>query len=213
MSDLVTIQRKIYEIRGQKVILDRDLAALYQVETKVLNQAVKRNIERFPEDFMFQLSREEFENWKSQIVTSSETEFLRSQIVTIDMRGRHSKYLPYAFTEQGIAMLSGILRSDVAIQMNINIMRAFVAMRQTIAALASTESKIELLNERVEKLNLYIDEVLHDQNDTNEMQRAFNEETSAQLEAISMALAELQAQPKKKPLRPAGFNSPIYEDK
>ena len=208
MSDLVTIQRKIYEIRGQKVILDRDLAALYQVETKVLNQAVKRNIERFPEDFMFQLTIEEMNEWKSQFVTSNL--MTEEELNAIKMGLRRC---PLAFTEQGIAMLSGILRSDVAIQMNINIMRAFVAMRQTIAALASTESKIELLNERVEKLNLYIDEVLHDQNDTNEMQRAFNEETSAQLEAISMALAELQAQPKKKPLRPAGFNSPIYEDK
>ena len=213
MNDLAPIQRKIYEIRGQKVILDRDLAALYQVETKVLNQSVKRNIERFPEDFMFQLTKEEFEILRSQIVTSSEEvlrsqivtienedDFLRSQNVTIDMRGRHLKYLPYAFTEQGVAMLSGILRSKVATQMNINIMRAFVAMRRTIAALASTESKIELLNERVEKLNMYIEDILRDQNE-------INEETSMQLELINQSLAELQAKPKEKPRKRIGFNA------
>ena len=146
------IESLILSIRGKQVILDRDLARLYGVETKVLNQAVKRNIERFPEDFMFQLTKEEFENWKSQfaisnydedmssqiamtsdenlksqIATSSEDflrsqivtienedDFLRSQNATIDMRGRHLKYLPYAFTENGIAMLSGVLRSPVA---------------------------------------------------------------------------------------------------
>ena len=142
------IESLILSIRGKQVILDRDLARLYGVETKVLNQAVKRNIERFPEDFMFQLTKEEFENWKSQFVISnydedmssqiatSSDEFLRSQIVTIeneddflrsqnatiDMRGRHLKYLPYAFTENGIAMLSSVLRSPMAIATNIHIM-------------------------------------------------------------------------------------------
>ena len=211
MNDLAPIQRKIYEIRGQKVILDRDLAALYQVETKVLNQAVKRNVDRFPEDFMFQLTKEETdflksqivilemnENMSSQIVTSSENEILKSQIVTSSWGGQ--RYLPYAFTEQGVAMLSGILRSRVATQMNINIMRAFVAMRRTIAALASTESKIELLNERVERLNMYIEEVLRDQNE-------INEETSMQLELINQSLAELQAKPKEKPRKRIGFNA------
>ena len=208
MNSLVTIQRKIYDIRGQKVILDRDLAALYQVETKVLNQAVKRNIERFPEDFMFQLSIEEMNEWKSQFVTSNLMTEDELNAIKMGLRRR-----PYAFTEQGIAMLSGVLHSDIAIQMNINIMRAFVAMRQSIATLASTESKIELLNERVEKLNLYIDEVLHDQNDINETQRAINEETSMQLELINQSLAELQVKPNNDSLPPAGFNSPIYEDK
>lgn len=228
MNDLAPIQRKIYEIRGQKVILDRDLAALYQVETRVLNQAVKRNIERFPEDFMFQLTKEEAEFLKSQIVilemdenmssqsVTTSNEILRSQNVTLekeDMRGKHAKFLPYAFTEHGVVMLASLLRSEIAVTMSVQITRAFVAMRQTIAALASTESKIELLNERVEKLNLYIDEVLRDQNDINEEQRSINEETSMQLELINQSLAELQAKPKKKPLRPAGFNSPIYDDK
>ncbi|MBR5676974.1 MAG: ORF6N domain-containing protein [Paludibacteraceae bacterium] len=199
MSNLAQIQRKIYEIRGQKVILDRDLAALYQVETRVLNQAVKRNIERFPEDFMFQLTKEEWEILKSQIVISN----------SIKMGVRK---MPYAFTEHGVIMLASLLRSEIAITMSVQITRAFVAMRQTIAALASTESKIELLNERVEKLNLYIDEVLRDQNDINEEQRAINEETSMQLELINQSLAELQSKPKEKPLPPVGFNSPIYKE-
>jgi hypothetical protein len=111
------LANKIYNIRGMKVMLDRDLAALYEVETRVFNQAVKRNIERFPEDFMFQLNKKEFENWKSQIVISnSEKMGLRK--------------LPYAFTEQGIAMLSGVINSEKAIAMNIAIMRAFVEMRR-----------------------------------------------------------------------------------
>lgn len=109
------IRNKIYEIRGQRVMLDFDLAEMYGVETKVLNQSVKRNISRFPIDFMFQLTTEEFKNLRSQIVTSNE-------------RGGR-KYAPLAFTEQGVAMLSGLLNSDVAIQANIVIMRAFVSMR------------------------------------------------------------------------------------
>ena len=114
-SELVRIQSLIYEIRGYKVMVDRDLAKLYGVETKVLNQAVKRNIKRFPEDFMFQLTHEEC---------------LRSQIVTLNTKqGHHLKYLPYAFTEQGVAMLSSVLRSDAAIEVNIRIMRAFVSIR------------------------------------------------------------------------------------
>ena len=114
-SELVRIQSLIYEIRGYKVMVDRDLAKLYGVETKVLNQAVKRNIKRFPEDFMFQLTHEEC---------------LRSQFVTLNTKqGHHLKYLPYAFTEQGVAMLSSVLRSDAAIEVNIRIMRAFVSIR------------------------------------------------------------------------------------
>ena len=227
MNELAPIQRKIYEIRGQKVILDRDLAALYQVETRVLNQAVKRNIERFPEDFMFQLTKEEVEILKSQIVTSSDTEFLKSQIVILEMdenkssqfgttseensdfprsqfvtlkgKGHNIKYLPYAFTEHGVVMLASLLRSDIAVTMSVQITRAFVAMRQTIAALATTATKVELLNEKVERLNMYIEEVLHDQND-------INEDVSMQLELINQSLAELQAKPKDTPRRRIGFN-------
>ena len=109
------IVNKIYIFRGMKVMLDRDLASMYEVETKRFNEAVKRNIERFPEDFMFQLSKEEFQNLRSQIATSS---------------WGGTRYLPLAFTEQGIAMLSGIINSAKAIAMNIAIMRAFVAMRK-----------------------------------------------------------------------------------
>lgn len=200
MNDLAPIQRKIYEIRGQKVILDRDLAALYQVETRVLNQAVKRNIERFPEDFMFQLTKEEWEILKSQFVTTSEDENWKSQFVTSNSIKMGVRKMPYAFTEHGVVMLASLLRSEIAVTMSVQITRAFVAMRRTIAALASTESKIELLNERVERLNMYIEEVLRDQNE-------INEETSMQLELINQSLAELQAKPKEKPRKRIGFNA------
>ncbi|EKE20917.1 MAG: hypothetical protein ACD_7C00429G0007 [uncultured bacterium] len=140
---------KIYYIRGEKVIFDRDLAVLYEVETKVLNQAVKRNIKRFPEDFMFKLSQEEMLNWKSQIVTSK-NESLRSQIVTLKKgRGQHLKYIPYVFTEQGVAMLSSVLNSDRAIQVNIQIMRTFTRMRK----LLSTHKELRDKMEKMEKKN------------------------------------------------------------
>ena len=126
--DLLLIQNKIYEIRGHKIMLDFDLAQLYEVETKALNLAVKRNSQRFPGDFMFQLTRYEWDNLRLQIETSNS---LRLQIETLDKgRGKHTKYLPYAFTEQGLAMLSGILNSEKAISVNIAIMRAFVMIRQ-----------------------------------------------------------------------------------
>ena len=206
MDEITVIQRKIYEIRGQKVILDRDLAALYQVETKVLNQAVKRNIERFPEDFMFQLTHQE---WMKVSVNEDVTD-LKSQIVTSNWGG--VRKLPYAFTEHGVVMMASLLRSEIAVKMSIQITRAFVAMRQALVALTATEAKVELLNEKIERLNLYIEEVMHDQNDMNEMQRAINEETAMQLELINQSLAELQAKPKQKPMNPVGFNSPIYKE-
>ena len=141
-----TIESLIYEIRGQKVMLDRDLAKMYGVETKVLNQAVKRNMKRFPEDFMFQLTLEEC---------------LRSQIVTLNTKqGQHLKYMPHAFTEQGVAMLSSILKSDTAIEINIRIMRTFVAIRNHLyttqrftAELEAIKAKLEIL-ERNEEDNL-----------------------------------------------------------
>ena len=117
------IERRMYVARGHKVMLDRDLAELYQVPTKAFNQAVKRNRHRFPPDFMFQLNAQEME-------------FLRSQIVTLEMgngRGRHAKYAPFVFTEQGVAMLSSILNSKRAVQVNIAIMRAFVRMREIMS--------------------------------------------------------------------------------
>ena len=130
------IEKAILLIRGQKIMLDADLASLYGVETRVLVQAVRRNLERFPEDFMFQLSKEE-------------VDFLRSHIVTLKRgRGQHSKYLPYAFTEQGVAMLSSVLRSQCAIQVNIEIMRAFIRLRQMLASHAELARKLEALEDK-----------------------------------------------------------------
>ena len=162
------IESLIITVRGKQVILDRDLARLYGVETKRLNEQVRRNIERFPEDFMFQLSKEEFESLRSQIATSSEDflrsqfatieneeDFLRSQNATIDMRGRHLKYLPYAFTENGIAMLSSVLRSPMAIATNIHIMRAFNAMRHFIGSHAQVFQRMENIEKNVLALNAH----------------------------------------------------------
>jgi len=130
------IERKIYLIRGEKVMLSSDLAELYGVETKVLIQAVKRNIERFPKDFMFQLSNKEFSSLRSQIVTSS-------------WGGR--RYLPYAFTEQGVAMLSSVLRSKQAVQVNIAIMRAFVKLREILSSNKELALKLAQLELKMEK--------------------------------------------------------------
>jgi len=133
MQIIRSIQNRIYEIRGERVMLDRDLADLYETETKALNLAVKRNIRRFPADFMFQLTKEEFEALRLQFETLEKGNSLRLQNETLKSgRGQHSKYLPYVFTEQGVAMLSGILNSDKAINMNIAIMRAFVEIRRII---------------------------------------------------------------------------------
>jgi len=132
MQIIQSIQNRIYELRGQRVMLDRDLASLYETETKALNLAVKRNMKRFPEDFMFQLTKEEFESLRFQIETLENSDKpLRLQIETSKGRGG-TRYLPYAFTEQGVAMLSGILNSDKAINMNIAIMRAFVKVREIL---------------------------------------------------------------------------------
>ena len=138
MDDLQIIQNKIYEIRGQRVMLDRDLAAMYGVETKVLNQAVKRNIKRFPDDFVFRINRQEFANLKSQFVTSS-WGGVRKQ--------------PYAFTEQGVAMLAGVLNSDAAVKSNIVIMRAFVQMRTYLATTPETlAARLESIDRRLLEL-------------------------------------------------------------
>ena len=130
------IKKRILLIHGEKVILDADLAALYEVETKVLIQAVKRNLDRFPEDFMFQLTKQEFENLRSQFVTSS-------------WGGR--RYPPYAFTEQGVAMLSSVLRSDRAVQVNIEIIRTFVKLRQMLASHKDLAKKLEALEQKYDK--------------------------------------------------------------
>ncbi|MFA7327048.1 MAG: ORF6N domain-containing protein [Candidatus Kapaibacterium sp.] len=126
----VLIENRIFTIRGEQVMIDTDLAEIYQVETKVLNQAVKRNIDRFPASFRFQLNEQEFEFSQTQKL---DPKFLRSQSVTLETgRGKHRKYLPFAFTEQGVAMLSAVLRSDTAIKVSVAIMNAFVQMRKTI---------------------------------------------------------------------------------
>ncbi|MFZ4411756.1 MAG: ORF6N domain-containing protein [Bacteroidales bacterium] len=136
---LITIQNKIYEIRGVKVMLDYDLASLYETPTKVLKQAVKRNIERFPSDFLFELTKEEFNS-------------LRSQIVTLDTgKGKHSKYLSYAFTEQGVAMLASVLNSQKAIEVNIAIVRAFVFIRQYALSHKDLTAKLKELETRYNK--------------------------------------------------------------
>jgi phage regulator Rha-like protein len=133
MQIIQTIQNRIYEIRGERVMLDFDLAALYEVETKALNQAVKRNVKRFPQDFMFRITISEWQNIRPQSVTASESIVsLRSQNVTASQNKRNINVTPYAFTEQGVAMLSGILNSDKAINMNIAIMRAFVEIRKIL---------------------------------------------------------------------------------
>ena len=130
-----TITSRIYLIRGMKIMLDLDLASLYQVETRALKQAVRRNPRRFPADFMFELTKEEEDS-------------LRSQIVTLKGRGQHSKYLAFAFTEQGVAMLSSVLNSERAIQVNIQIMRAFTQLRSMLATHADLKQKIEAMEEK-----------------------------------------------------------------
>ena len=156
VTDNQTIQNKIYIIRDIQVMLDEDLAVLYGVETKVFNQAVKRNIERFPEKFRFQLSESEYENLRSQIVTSSLDDSLRSQIVTLEsQRGKHRKYLPYVFTEQGVSMLSAVLRSQTAIDVSIKIIDSFVEMRKFISSNANMFGRFERIEQRLS---------LHDEN-------------------------------------------------
>ena len=179
MNQLQTIQSKIYEIRGQRVMLDFDLAKMYGTETKVLKQAIKRNIRRFPADFMFELTKEEFA-------------FLRSQTVTSKQRGG-TRYMPFAFTEPGVAMLSSVLNSEVAIEINISIMRAFIAVRQLVAN--PPVDKVSLLQREVKELKEYIEEVFTDQND-------INEDTRIQLELINQTLAELQVRNKEREKAP-----------
>ena len=186
--ELQFIQNKIHTIRNQRVILDYDLAELYVVETKNLNLSVKRNLKRFPTDFMFQLSSEE---WKG----------LRLQIETSKRGGR--RYLPYAFTEQGVAMLSGLLNNDIAIEMNIAIMRTFIAMRQLIIQSPAVEKTAELQKE-IKEIKAYLEEVFTDYND-------INEDTRMQIELINQSLAELHTNKKitSKPRNRIGF---ITED-
>jgi len=148
MEIIRSIQNRIYEIRGERVMLDRDLADLYETETKALNLAVKRNIKRFPGDFMFQLTKEEFDSLRFQIETSKNGDMLRLQNETSKGRGG-TRYLPYAFTEQGVAMLSGILNSDKAINMNIAIMRAFVEIRRIVFKQNDLKEQLREIKEKL----------------------------------------------------------------
>ena len=163
MDQLQKIKSKIYEIRGRKVMLDTDLAELYEVETKNLKRAVRANK---------------------------------------NGRGQHSKYLPFAFTREGIAMLSGLLRSPIAIQANINIMRAFFQMQEALLTVSNTQLQLEQIRTEIQQIKIEMNDTLADQNDINEA-------TRAQLDAISTALSELQSkEPRKRERRPIGFIVP-----
>lgn len=182
-SNLQLIQNKIYEMRGQKVMLDFDLAEMYGTETAQLKRAVRRNIDRFEgEDFMFEVTREELS---------------RCQIGTLNKRrGSNIKYLPFAFTELGVAMLSSVLNSKTAIEINRNIMRAFVAIRQMLAT--SPTDKVTELQKEVKALKEYIEEAFADYND-------INEDTRMQLELINQTLAELQSGKRNLPRPKVGY--------
>lgn len=188
MNEILIIQSKIYEIRGHKVMLDFDLAEMYGTETKYLKRSVKRNIERFEgDDFMFELTKDELS---------------RCQICTLNnQRGHNFKYMPFVFTELGVAMLSSVLNSKMAIEVNRGIMRAFVAVRQLITI--PSVDRIELLDNQMKELKEYIEEVFTDYND-------INEDTRIQLDLINKTLAELQVQKKlsSKPRNPVGFVKP-----
>lgn len=195
--ELQPIQSKIYEIRGQRVMLDFDLAELYQVETRTLKQAVRRNIERFPEDFMFEITETEYNSLKNN---------LTSQIVISNERGGR-RYMPFAFTEQGVAMLSSVLRSGTAIQVNIAIMRAFVAMRnyittttQITAELAEIRAKLALL-ERADEDNA---EAVND----------LSEDMRRELDNIYQAIAALSVKTPSidTPRRPIGYKQTPPEE-
>jgi len=166
--ELQIIQNKIYEIRGQRVMLDFDLADMYETETKRLKEAVRRNIERFPTDFMFELTNEEYNSLRTQFATLKNLG-----------RGEHRKYLPFAFTEQGVAMLASVLKSGRAIQVNIQIVRAFVILRQYALGYAELNQKLE----------------------------TFMLETNMQFSDIYQALTEMASQNEKsqKPIKPIGY--------
>jgi phage regulator Rha-like protein len=188
MNELQSIKSMIYKIRGYQVMLDADLAKMYQVETRRLNEAVKRNIDRFPPEFMFQLTSDEYENLISQFVTSSyEYENLMSQFATSSWGGRRK--LPYAFTEHGVIMLSSVLNSKIATQINIAIVKAFIEMRRYIAK--PIRKKLDDL-EKV--LMLHIDDTSHNL-----------AEHAATINEIITKLNNLIETPPK-PKRKIGFN-------
>ena len=194
--ELQVIQNKIYEIRGQKVMLDFDLAELYGSETKRLKEAVRRNLKRFPCDFMFELTKEEFTS-------------LRSQIASSNKRGG-MRYMPFAFTEQGVAMLSSVLNSESAIEINISIIRAFVTVRQYLSSINSTVKEIEELKRRMKMLEEGSEDTIAAVND-------LSEDTRKELDDIYLALSQLADKQKQinkqTERRPIGFaRNPKQED-
>ena len=183
---MIIVQNLIYEIRGQKVMLDFDLAKLYQVETKVLNQAVKRNAERFPADFMFRLTAEEVLNMRSQFVTASK---------------RNTSAPPFAFTEQGVAMLATVLKSPIAVAACISIMRAFVQVRQYLLTSASMSAELRELRAKVDLLALQREEDLGAVND-------LSEDVRQDIDNLYLAIGELSSrieEKKQAPRRKIGF--------
>ncbi len=191
-EELILVQNLIHEIRGKRVMLDFDLARLYQVKTGELNQAVKRNLKRFPPDFMFQLSAEEVRDMMSQFVISSK---------------RKNSAPPFAFTEQGIAMLSGVLRSDIAIEANIAIMRAFVQVREYLLTASSVSSELKELRSKVDLLALQREEDLGAVND-------LSEDVRQDIDNLYMAIADLSSkleEKKNKPRRKIGFQQNIED--
>ena len=185
-EDLMIVQNLIYEIRGQKVMLDFDLARLYQVSTGALNQAVKRNIERFPADFMFRLTGEEVQNMMSQFVISSK---------------RKTSAPPFAFTEQGVAMLASVLKSPIAVAVSISIMRAFVQVRQYLLTTASMSAELKELRAKVDLLAMQQEENLGAIND-------LSEDVRQDIDNLYLAIGELSSRMEEKkqaPRRKIGF--------
>lgn len=190
MEELIPVQRKIYEIRGQRVMLDRDLARLYGVTTGALNQAVKRNMKRFPPDFMFQLTNQEFALLKSQFVISS---------------WGGTRKMPHAFTEQGVAMLSGLLGSDTAINANIVIMRAFVAMRSYITSTTVITAELSEIRAKLALLE-------RNDEDNAEAVNDLSEDMRKELDNIYEAIAALSVKmPQARQQRRIGYKTPSAE--
>ena len=187
-DEIILVQDFIHEIRGKKVMLDFDLARLYQVETRTLKQAVRRNITRFPPDFMFELTLEE----TKKLLDSS-----RSQFVTLENTGRGSnvKYKPFVFTEQGVAMLSSVLRSETAIQANIAIMRAFVRVREYLLAASSVTIELNELRTRVDLLKQEQEENLEAMND-------LSEDLRQDIDNLYLAIGELSSKIEEKKNEP-----------
>ena len=193
MNELQSIQNKIYEIRGQRVMLDRDLAELYGVTTGNLNKAVKRNMERFPERFMFQLTHEESLRFQNGILNEATGKL---------KRGQHFKFLPYAFTEQGVSMLSAVLRSPTAVQVSIRIMDAFVAMRNYITTTTTITAEIAEMRAKLALLERNDEDNAEAINDLSEDVRKELDDIYAAIAALSVKVPQAQ-----QPRRPIGYRT------